>query len=658
MHPPPTHTSAPSFVSREIYRPDIDGLRAVAVLLVLFYHAFPTYLSGGFIGVDIFFVISGYLISAILFREIKNNTFSVLKFYQRRILRIFPALAIVLFSSLLYGWFTLMASEYAQLGSLTAASAGFVANEVLREQSGYFDFTSSSKPLLHLWSLGIEEQFYLFWPGILAISSMVCNSGKIIIFWAFLWLISFLTNCHWVHQYPENVFYSIPTRFWELLSGGLLAWWSSQAPHFSTDSPRFNALLGLLASALLLVPVIFLNPDSAFPGFWALLPVASATLLIFLPPKTWTHRLLGHPLMVKIGLISYPLYLWHWPLLVFARQANYGSLNVLTRLVLLGCSGLLASLTYLLVEKPIRSGRFSRDKLTSVLLLTLLLLGGAGGWIKWQNGFPARPIARQFAAMDEASGDWDYPGIAFDGSHLKTNVLQGTSAEQTVFLGDSHMEQFWPRLASLYQEHPEHYTLVFATYDGCPFLPELNRPAAPEFPAGGCARLYQVALRIAQHPQVKAIVIDNFWENYRHWPGFYPAVFHLSQQLAAWHAQGIKTYLLASNPSGRAYIPQNQVRRLPFLHCPDALVRRTAVEAAMQTTRPLIYATALHSHAQWIDPMDSLCDESTCSVVDEQGVPVNKDANHLRAGWVEDHADFMDAIVLPQDCDNINTCIP
>jgi len=204
------------------YRPDIDGLRAVAVLAVIAFHAFPNRLPGGFIGVDIFFVISGFLISTILFEKIEKQTFSFSEFYSRRIRRIFPALVLVLMASLSFGWFVLISDELNQLGKHVAAGAAFVSNFVLWGEAGYFDNSAESKPLLHLWSLGVEEQFYIFWPLILCIAAKL--RSNLLVITVVIAVISFILNIFGVKPDPVATFYSPLTRFWELQCGSILAW--------------------------------------------------------------------------------------------------------------------------------------------------------------------------------------------------------------------------------------------------------------------------------------------------------------------------------------------------------------------------------------------------------------------------------------------------
>ena len=295
----------------EHYRADIDGLRAAAVLAVVGFHAFPGALQGGFIGVDIFFVISGFLISSILFKSLARNDLSLIEFYSRRVRRIFPALAFVLLLSLSAGWFLLLPKDYAQLGKHVWAGALFVSNLILWSEAGYFDQASHAKPLLHLWRLGIEEQFYLFYPIILA----VIWKAQRAVGWTLLLLTaaSFTSNIHLVMADPLATFYSPLTRFWELSVGGLVALQRHHKP-LSIDSSRavIKSTVSFVGTGLILVPALLLSTHSIFPGWWASLPVAGAAAVLWAGPQAFINRyLFSNRIMVWIGLISYPLYLWH-----------------------------------------------------------------------------------------------------------------------------------------------------------------------------------------------------------------------------------------------------------------------------------------------------------------------------------------------------------
>lgn len=380
------------------YRPDIDGLRAIAVLCVLIFHAFPKYLKGGFIGVDIFFVISGYLISGIILSDLDRKKFSFRQFYIRRIRRIFPVLATVLFSCLAFGWFALTADELNQLGKHVAAGAGFISNLVLWNEAGYFDNSAETKPLLHLWSLGIEEQFYLVWPLLLWASwKKRLNVFTVCLILA---IISFGWNIYWYKTNSVADYFSPQTRFWELIAGAMLAYtnicWKDRLASvraklngiiFSTrtsdrektpDSALPNHILSAAGVILLAVSIAVTRPER-FPGMAALLPVIATVMLIAAGNNGWFNKkILSGKALVWLGLISYPLYLWHWPLFSFARILCDRTPTYLIRVILLLASILLAWLTVKVIEKPFRFGNLHVRLKVIVLCTALFIIGILG----------------------------------------------------------------------------------------------------------------------------------------------------------------------------------------------------------------------------------------------------------------------------------------
>lgn len=394
------------------YRPDIDGLRAIAVLAVVLFHAFPSRIPGGFIGVDIFFVISGYLITRIILDGLNQHRFRFERFYARRIRRIFPALLVVLAFCYGVGWFTLLADEYRQLGSHIAAGAGFISNLVLWQESGYFDNAADTKPLLHLWSLGVEEQFYLAWPVMLWIAwRLRLNALTVTIL---ILIASFSLNIRDIQIDPVAGFFSPFARFWELLSGGALAWLHSRAPGFvarmtiladaglrriifddprSTKSAIFPHLQSSFGMALILTGIFVISKERSFPGWWALMPVAGAVSVIAAGPSAWPNRmLLANRLMVGIGLISYPLYLWHWPLLSFARILLGHPPPPAVALLLIVASLTLAWLTYHFIEKPVRFGP-QLHSVTFALVILMFGIGYMGLNVYQRNGLEFRRVA-------------------------------------------------------------------------------------------------------------------------------------------------------------------------------------------------------------------------------------------------------------------------
>ncbi|MGA7777381.1 MAG: acyltransferase family protein [Paraburkholderia sp.] len=366
-----------------IYRKDIDGLRAVAVLSVLLFHAFPSAIPGGFVGVDIFFVISGYLITGILADEVRTNRFSIPAFYARRARRIFPALATVLAAVLAIGWAVLYTDEFQQLGKHVAAGAGFISNLVLWNETGYFDRAAASKPLLHLWSLGVEEQFYILWPLVLALVHR--RKAALIGAVCVIMVASFALDVSLIRHHPGATFFSPFTRFWELMIGSGLALGSARLRPVPRAVRNIGSLLG---AALCAVAIFGLNSRLGYPGAWALLPTLGAALLIASGFGAAINRsVLSQPLMVGIGKISYPLYLWHWPLLSFSTILLGGEASASQRVLILLVSALLAWLTYRLIESPIRHMKIRWVSVAGPSLM-LLFVGSAGAAI-----FAAAPQA-------------------------------------------------------------------------------------------------------------------------------------------------------------------------------------------------------------------------------------------------------------------------
>jgi len=372
-----------------VYRPDIDGLRALAVLGVVIHHAFPTLLPGGFVGVDIFFVISGYLITIILLQEGQSGPFDLKRFYLRRIRRLLPALILVLAASLVCGWWVLLADEYRQLAKHVVGAGLFVVNFMLFGEAGYFDVSSQLKPLLHLWSLGIEEQFYIVWPLLLYFFAK--RSWNILSLILVVALLSFGLNVWQVGSNPSAAFYSPLSRSWELALGAFLAY---QVMHpakvFTAIIERHGSLVSGLGLLMVVIGFVVINESRAFPGWWALLPAMGSAFLIASGPHRLVNRfVLSQRIFVWVGLISFPLYLWHWPLLSFARIIYSETPPLDVRAILVIVSITMAALTYYLVEKPIRQSSSKRTLI--VALSALMLCVGVAGFVVYKTkGFQAR----------------------------------------------------------------------------------------------------------------------------------------------------------------------------------------------------------------------------------------------------------------------------
>ena len=487
-------------LSHQKYRPDIDGLRAVAVLAVVAFHSFPSWVRGGFIGVDIFFVISGYLISTIIFENLDKGTFSFTEFYARRIKRIFPALLLVLIACFAFGWFALLADEYKQLVKHIAAGAGFISNFTLWNEAGYFDNSAETKPLLHLWSLGIEEQFYIVWPLLLWFAWK--RKFNLLVITIIVAIASFVLNIKGIKHDMVATFYSPQTRFWELLSGSLLAWVTLyKKDTFSNinfkldyllsrivytekqeaDGKRLSNILSFIGLLLLVYGFWRINKELSFPGKWALVPVLGAVLIITAGSKAWVNRtILSNKVAVWFGLISYPLYLWHWPILSFARiiESEVPSRNILIVAVVL--SILLAWLTYKLIERPLRFGKNSKAKV-AVLVVLMVVIGGFS-YYSYRTILIPSDAVKASSALKQLG--WDIPAgspeqsnlchQAFPERALMTSkerddnfcLLQREGIPNVVLIGDSINLSLFPGLA----KYNDYNVLVLSASTAAPFF--------------------------------------------------------------------------------------------------------------------------------------------------------------------------------------------
>ncbi|HET6841082.1 MAG TPA: acyltransferase family protein [Candidatus Angelobacter sp.] len=482
------------------YRPDIDGLRGIAVLFVVAFHAGVPALTGGFVGVDVFFVISGFLISGIIFKSLDEGHFSLAGFYAHRIRRIFPALITMLLAVWAFGWFELSGDDYRQLG-WHIAGAGFISNILLWKESGYFDGAAQFKPLLHLWSLGIEEQFYLFWP--LTVFLFWKTRSRVWVL-ALLLLGSFGLDLWVIGSSPAAAFYLPQNRLWELLIGGLAAYVSTykqvrvdnflgrllfrdSSDQSLTSLQNIKASLGLL---LILLAVLVLDEGRPFPGFWALLPTIGTFLLISAGPKARINqKILSNRFLVFVGLISYPLYLWHWPLLSFVRIVSVTDFSVKARAAAVAASFVLAWMTWRFVERPLRRKNFVYGGLTPVQglvpgMLAVCLLGVLS---VAKHGFPLRfpPNIRELATyeMSEHVSGWRDDQCFLSPSQgpqsFISSCTDATPGDGPLLLlwGDSHAADLYPGIHQLQSGHA--FRVAQYTASNCAPIVDLDQRSRP-----------------------------------------------------------------------------------------------------------------------------------------------------------------------------------
>jgi len=644
------------------YRSDIDGLRAFAVTSVVLFHAFPKWLTGGYVGVDIFFVISGYLISKILFTEIAEHRFTFASFYGRRIRRIFPALAVCLVAVLAYGFVALMPSELAQLGKHVFFGAGFLSNIVLWSESGYFDGAATSKPLLHLWSLGVEEQFYIVWPALLWIAFRIkAATGRLL---AVLFAVSFAVNIVLSVTNISDAFYLPISRFWELLAGAALAWRREIAL-----APNVRSWISLAGFAAMLSAVALFTPEMRFPGWLALLPVAGAAAVILAGPEAVVNRtVLSSRVVVFVGLISYPLYLWHWPLISYAYIIRMGKPPTpLMATALVAAGFLLAWATYRFVEYPIRFG-LHRQRRTQIIAVSMAAVGACGLIVWTRSGFPERfPVLPDINIRKIVDAKLDavfQPTNGMEVVHRDRIVVThlGHGSRKIAFGGDSIVFQYGPRVQQLEDDGQLAANTYFVSGGRCPPVPGVIQ--RDEYAT--CASLPGILVDLVQREKVQTVVLGTAWGGYsepdmlieregRRFPaatreGMDAFFANLEDYVRLLQSEGAKVYLVLGAPVHHRFDPANMVTRsmTGFRVAPDVddPVPIAELQAVFTQFNAKLRAVGEQTGATLLDPFPDICGIADgCSPFFAAAEPKHSDFTHLRPVFVREHVRFLDFLL-------------
>jgi len=605
------------------YRPDIDGLRALAVVSVVAYHNFPKTAHGGFTGVDIFFVISGFLITSHIAEGLDRESFSFADFYGRRVRRIFPALLAVLAVCLLAGSLILDPSEYRSLGLHSAAGAGFLSNFQLWSEAGYFDEGAEFKPLLHLWSLAVEEQFYICWPILLWLGARAFAGRG---WWtaAILAIASFALNLYLASVDPVADFYFVFARIWELLIGAVLALVPWEAP----AGGRLKQALPILGLALIVAGLEGIYNTQSFPGWRALAPTLGAALVIAGGPRAFVNaRLFSGRWLVAIGRISYPLYLWHWPLIAFARIWTGGEVGPPARWALIALAVVLSQLTYVYVERPIRFGeRRGRNAALAALAMAGVAAVGitayARGGLLFPNGSLVKIVnagdigSPEYARAEEAASRPCFAALfppfqhGVVGALVCRQTIEGEPPE-IAFIGDSHADHLFPGVAAALPGR--NIGVYFASA-----MPSLDGP------------LFASVFRaVAAEPRVKTVVLAAFWsDRVRRLPPGADFQAEMRDLIGFLGASGKTVYVIddvpsfAFRPSRCKYSGRAGVAAL----CDEAI---GAFDQQLSTFAPrLKAATAAVPGARFVDLGRGLCAATRCSMAAD-GKVLYRDGNHL-----------------------------
>lgn len=488
------------------YRPDIDGLRAVAVIAVIFFHSGFNVISGGYTGVDIFFVISAYLITGLVFDEVKAGTFTFVNFYKRRIARILPALVITLFIVMLFGFFFYSSKAFNSVGKETFFSAIGAANILFARGVNYFVQENSLRPLMHLWSLGVEEQFYLVWPAVLIILALL-RFKNILLLVAVLFFVSLYMAVVSVGSSPITTYFYPQYRAFELLIGAFTAL-AMRSRYFSEMrlSGSAREVISYISLGLIILPMFLLDKDSTFPGVNTLYSCLGTALFIAFSRETSAARALGYAPLVFIGLISYPLYLYHQPIISYIQFFGVTSNKIVMIAIVLFISAPLSWLTYRYIEKPVRKLAHRKNKSSKTLVVSLtacmVFIAASGMFVAKTNGFGMRfKILNPFAIKAGRYGAPTFPGHFSEGMNVSEDG-------RILFVGDSVLQQYvYPMTRALGLDEKEIDTV---TRGGCVLLKGVE--FMDTFSFISCNDLRDRLYKIKKH--YDSIVISQSWDMY------------------------------------------------------------------------------------------------------------------------------------------------
>lgn len=627
------------------YRRDIDGLRAIAVIAVVLFHFGVPGFTGGFVGVDVFFVISGFLITSIIWNQRQAGRFSFVDFWARRARRILPALFAMILAVLVLGWFLLAPKDYEELGRSVRYQVMFVSNILFMRQDGYFDAASELKPLLHTWSLAVEEQFYILFPLLLTVLSARLKHWRLALLGVLL--VSFGLSVWAVAHHPEKAFFLLPMRAWELLAGALLAVAPARTLRLTPLAAQSVSLIGV---GMIGLAVFGYDKHTPFPGAVALLPTLGVVALIWAngQRQTWVGRLLGTRLMVGLGLISYSWYLWHWPVFVFANYASveepgWGEIGALILLSLA-----LGYLSWRFVETPFRERRLlpGRRQILIAASCGVLVLGLAGQSLRWTDGLPWR-LSEQALQYAEAKV---WPAELMDclvdaktpANKLFCHFGTRTAASSTLIWGDSHATALIPTVEDAAVAHDA--SVLVASSAGCLPVSGLEHDQT-------CAHFNQRVEDGMKAQPVGDVVLVARWSLYLYGDvkgdlghalktasGLYDRAF-AEQQLADGlrktlqhlRAEGHRVWLVKEAPL-QAFSPPYRLSRLAMLHRPTADVGLAVAEHLKRQQFISQLFSQLSSSDPGVtvlDPASVLCDDGGLCRAELDGHSLYKDDNHL-----------------------------
>lgn len=621
------------------FRPDIEGLRGIAVLLVVLYHARFPYVNGGYIGVDVFFVISGYLITGLLMKEMETTgRISFLQFYARRSRRLLPAAALVLLSTLGAGFFTLAPVEQSALAKTAITTALYCSNfRFIHQKTDYLAADANADPLLHTWSLAVEEQFYIFWPLLVMLGMRAASRSKqrrnMYLLMSIIAAVSFAASLYLTRHAQPWAFFSSPTRAWEFALGALACMWNKRS---QTSIMKLLPWVGLL---LILGSAIFYATETPFPGVAAALPVLGAALLLPTGARQSSSRfVLDHPVMQFIGRISYSLYLWHWPVLVLAGLV--WKLDLPGRMLCALASVALAWITQILVENPVRfhPALLPKPRLSMGLTAALTLVSVTTCVSFYVNATHLEKTNKQLTFTRALA---DLPAIDRDGCNVGYGPVKSpacvfgdsSSHKVVVLFGDSHAGQWFPAFEQIAKDN--HWKFIPLTKAACP-VPVLarlyDRNIGRNYDECATWRTNTIQQIAALHPAI--VITSSYSSYYLKQAGIAPAEWErgLRQTLSQLAETGGRILVLHDPPAPSFDVPvclaraawTNSGNSCSFE--PDLAINAVITHLEQSVTENL-------PNAQVVDVSSVICTGEECNP-SRNGTMLYRDQHHLTASYV------------------------
>lgn len=619
------------------YRADIDGLRAISILVVVMFHADIGF-TGGFIGVDVFFVISGYLITSLILKDLNGDKFKIMEFWVRRIRRIQPALAAVVLTSLVAGWFIFTPQDFISLGNSAGAQAMLASNFYFWHSSGYFSHTAELKPLLHTWSLAVEEQFYLLLPLLLIGVHRISRASisRVILV---LTASSFILSIYCSYRYADANFYLLPTRAWELLLGAFLATIATKhiTKRWAVEILSWAGLLSILCAATIY------DRESRFPGIAAVLPCAGAALVIWSNNCTVTSvaKLLTLRPIVFIGLISYSLYLWHWPVLTFARYLSIDPIPVTQRVMLIAMSVVIAILSWKFIEMPFRKRLIFDNQIHIVTFggVTAAFFLSVGLAIYKSHGVPSRLNAEVLHYSNGSSKDYDFVQKMSYEVSLK-DALAGDFIElgsgdkqmpiSLILWGDSHSVALIPLIDILCKEHS--IRGVAAVYAGtAPLVDYQSTWKGSQYEKS--IAYNDAIVRFIHDNHINNVIIAAKWRRYELASGSEQIRKSIRKTIVSLNASNSNIYIMKEVPKPRWDVPRALAITVLKGQNPDT-IGITPNEYQKETQRQNPYFQGLSaefSNVTILDPSASFLTRNGFYRIEKDGKALYCDDSHLSA---------------------------